>query len=163
MSFLTYNKTSKAFDIYGQITDFSKPYIYYFRASPFDPYLFRSNAYLNGTEVFSDTIKFQFVRPSTTSINQVKRDNPRFRIYPNPSVDQVRIAANEPVNENLNIKIMDIKGSTIRLISSHGVSRLNESILWDGRTSLGKRAESGIYIIQIDGITIHEKLKVILK
>lgn len=162
MSFLTYNKTAKSFDLYGQISDFSKPYIYYFRASPFDPYLFQTNAYNHGVEVFSDTIKFQYVRPSTTAVNLIKKDDARFRTYPNPSSDQIRIVANQAINEPVNVKVVNLKGELVRAIQVSGSIKQNDEISWNGRNSSGKKVTTGLYFIQIDGKTIHEKLKIVL-
>lgn len=162
MSFLTYNKTGKSFDLYSQISDFSKPYIYYFRASPFDPYLFQTNAYTNGVEVFSDTIKFQYVRPSTTAVNLIKKDDARFRTYPNPSSDQIRIVANQAINEPVNVKIVNLKGELVHRILLSGSIKQNEEISWNGRNYSGIKVTPGLYFIQIDGKTIHEKLKIIL-
>lgn len=162
MSFLTYSKAAKSFNLYSQIIDFSKPYIYYFRASPFDPYLFQTNAYANGVEVFSDTIKFQYVRPSTTAVNLIKKDNAWFRTYPNPSSEKIRIVANQAINEPVNVKIVNLKGELVHAIQLSGSIKQNEEISWNGRNSSGKKVAPGFYFIQIDGKTIHEKLKIVL-
>lgn len=162
MSFLTYSKTAKSFNLYSQITDFSKPYIYYFRASPYDPYLFQTNAYSNGVEVFSDTIKFQFVRPSTTTASLIKKDDAHFRTYPNPSSEKIKIVANQAINEPVIIKVLNLKGELVQAIQVSGLIKQNDEIRWNGRNSSGQKVTSGLYFIQIDGKTIHEKLKVIL-
>ena len=162
MSFLMFNKTAGSFDLYNQISDFSKPYIYYFRASPFDPYLFQTNAYANGVEVFSDTIKFKYVRPSTTAVNLIKKDEVRFRTYPNPSSGKIRIVANQAIHEPLNVKVVNLNGELVHTFQVPATISQNDEISWNGKDSSGKKVTPGFYFIQIDGKTIHEKVKIIL-
>jgi lysophospholipase L1-like esterase len=162
MSFLTYDKIAKSFNVSTMIKDPTAPFSDYFRASPLAPYFFKTNAYNNGVEVFSDTIKFQYVRPSTTGVNLIKKDDAQFRVYPNPSTDQIRIVANRNINEPVNIKIVNLKGELVQHIPLSGSIKQNEEISWNGRNSSGRKVTPGFYFIQIDGKTIHEKLKIIL-
>jgi hypothetical protein len=66
------------------------------------------------------------------------------KAYPNPFTGSTTINIPSSTEKNFQIKIYDITGTLIRTLP------INERT-WDGRISQGKVAQSGIYILKIDG------------
>ena len=161
MSLLRFNKTTKAFDAASFVKDFSVPYIFNFIGTMGAQYIFMSNSYSNGTDVYSDTTSFTFKIP-TENIYLKQVDNTYFQAFPVPSSGQIKIIANREINESVRINVMGMKGELIENIHPQGPINKNEVIVWKGSGSLGKKPSPGIYFIQIEGKTIHENLKVVL-
>lgn len=161
MSFLYYNKTNKVFDVYNMTKDLSVPITYKLKGALNTQYLFMSNAYSDGTEVFSDTISLKFTSP-TFSANLNRVDNDHFQVFPNPSSGSVEIVANREINESVSVNVLGIKGELIETIHIYGPMNKNEAMVWKGTGSSGKKPVPGIYFITIEGNTIHENLKVVL-
>jgi len=161
MSFLKYSTYSKSFDILSTIKDFSTPYAYKFKASMANQYIYMTSAYSNGVDVFSDSIKFKFA--FLTSLPNLKQPNESyFQVFPNPGVDQIRIIAKQQINEKVTVRIIGIKGEIIETIHTQGALSKNQELVWKRTNSSGNKPGSGIYFINIDGITIHENMKVVV-
>ncbi len=161
MSIWRYSTFSKVFEVITTIKDFTKPYTYKFTASVNKQYSFRTSAYFDGVDVLSDTINLKF--GDLTALTNLETTNHGiFRVFPVPASGQLRIIANQNVNEPVTIKAYGIKGELIETILSNRKINKNEAIVWKGTNSSGKNAGSGIYFIQIEGQTIHENIKVIV-
>jgi hypothetical protein len=78
--------------------------------------------------------------------NNVKDDNSRFNIYPNPSNSMIKITFDAALSASLAIDIFDILGRAI--YSRKGYSGIKQ-INWDLRTDDGKEVISGIYFVRI--------------
>lgn len=161
MSFYTFNKTAKVFELNKSVEDFTKPFTYDYRASSPDPYFFMTNAYTNGIEVFSDTTKVKHVR-STTEVNPIRTENTIFQVYPNPATGAVRISARQPVSEPFQISIFNAGGKLVITLTTTGILAKNQEIIWNRTNDSGSKVTSGMYFIRIEGKTIHENLKVTL-
>ncbi len=156
INFLKYSASSKVFDILNTVKDFSKPYAYNFKAAPNNQYIYRTSAYSNGVDVYSDTIKFKFA--NLTSLPNLKQpDKNYFQIFPNPSTDQIRIVAKQQINENVTVKILGMKGELIEIIHPQSSIKQGEAIMWKS-----SGIHSGMYFIIIEGKSIHQNLKVVM-
>ena len=160
-SFLIYSKYTKSFEYSSFAKDPLIPFAYKFKGSLNNQYIYMTNAYSNGVEVYSDSIKLKFVTTPTV-LQTLPMNESKFQIFPVPASGQLRIIANQNVNEPVTIKAYGIKGELIETILSNRKINKNEAIVWKGTNSSGKNDGSGIYFIQIEGQTIHENIKVIV-
>jgi lysophospholipase L1-like esterase len=161
ISFLIYSKFYKAFDYSTFAKDALVPFSYKFKATMNNQYIYMTDAYSNGIEVYSDTIKLKFANP-TFLANPKRTDQDYFQVFPNPSGNQIRIVAMQPINEKVTIKILGMKGELIGTIPTQRSMNKNEELVWKGADSYSKKLVSGIYFISIDGPTIHENMKVLV-
>ena len=161
MSFLFYNKINSIFDVYSMTKDYSTPLTYKLKGSLNTQYLYMTNAYKDGVEVFSDTIRLKFASP-VTGITQNRTDEYHFQVFPNPSSGQIKIIANQAINESVTIKVFAINGELIETIHPQGFINGNQEIFWNGTYPSGKKPVPSIYFINIEGRTIHENLKVVI-
>jgi lysophospholipase L1-like esterase len=157
MSIFKYNTTTKIFDAITTIKDFTTPYAYKFKATMNNRYVYMTSAYSNGVDVYSDTIKLKFVN-LTSLANLNRTDAYHFQIFPNPSTGQIKVVANQEINESVTVKILGMKGELIGTIHPSGKIKQHEVMIYE----LGSKPVPGIYFIQMEGKTIHENMKVVV-
>ena len=161
MSFFTFNKSTNTSALYKTITDVTEQLVYQYRAPSPDPVLFMTNAYKDGTEIYSDTTKIKHVRPAT-SVATPNNTISKFQVFPNPSSGEIRIVSDADISEPVNIKVQDIKGNLVQTFDFNKSETGTRQIIWNGENTSGKKVTPGIYFIQIGGKTIHENLKVMI-
>lgn len=86
-----------------------------------------------------------------TAARQPDLESSRLRTWPTPSSGVLEIAFTLESTEEVAVKVFDVRGRCMRILSDRrrwtvGVHRLT----WDGRTSAGTAAPSGVYLVQLD-------------
>jgi lysophospholipase L1-like esterase len=159
MSIWRYNTTSKNFDAINTIKDFTKPYTYKFTASVNRQYRYRTSAYLDGTDVFSDTISLKFGDLTNLAVIE-KSTNDNFSVITSPSSNQIKLVAKQTINEKLSIKIYDINGQLLGTIPTPNSINTKDELIWSTNIKGSKNTVSGIVLINIEGQNIWENIKV---
>jgi hypothetical protein len=104
-----------------------------------------------------------------TSVNDPKYDFPKgfqlFQNYPNPFNPRTTISFNLQGSANVSLIIYDEMGREIRrLIDNERGASGEHKVLWDGKTSSGKSASSGVYYYRIvSGSTSLVRSMILLK
>lgn len=73
-----------------------------------------------------------------------------FYLYPNPSSGKTTILYSVPKLSNVSIKIYDVSGSLIKIISDDAVEPGHHKLNWDGLTDRGLKVSSGIYFLKFE-------------
>ncbi len=73
--------------------------------------------------------------------------------YPNPFNPRTTIAFHLFTKRRIRLSVYDIYGRTVRTLLDASMNPGNHSVVWDGETSDGKSASSGVYFyaLEIDG------------
>jgi len=92
-------------------------------------------------ELPSDTVLFyNWVNGISTDVNNIKKDNSDFSIYPNPAHNSIVIMNNKLQTTNKKIEILDITGKVVRQFFKHDTQNLRFDV---------STLNNGIYFIKI--------------
>ena len=72
-----------------------------------------------------------------------------FNNYPNPFNPATRIRYDLPNTRNVNIKIFDLLGRTVRSFELKNKVAGRHTFIWEGRNSFGERVSTGVYFMQL--------------
>jgi hypothetical protein len=78
-----------------------------------------------------------------------RKDQLTVEAYPNPFHTLITIRYNVPADERIRIRIYDINGKLVRILSDEKHKRNVYSIHWDGKDTRGKMVTDGIYFCNI--------------
>ncbi len=70
-------------------------------------------------------------------------------IWPNPANPQVTIAYNAPRGAQVSVRVVDLRGRLIRTLSAEAGTGASQRLTWNGREDSGRRAASGLYLVQV--------------
>ncbi len=110
--------------------------------------------YSIGWENLLTTVKDELKPPSAVLL---------FTNFPNPFNPATNIRFNLTQSTDINLKIYDISGRTIRtLVRNTKMSAGRHDLQWDGATDQGKPATSGVYFCQISSPQFNKTIKMML-
>lgn len=78
------------------------------------------------------------------------RDLARLEVYPNPVTSVAHLWVQLPGGFKASLKIFDITGRLIRVLSSN-LSSKREEVVWDGKDGWGRSVPSGVYLCRLEG------------
>jgi len=81
-----------------------------------------------------------------TEIDDIKSNNPKIGVYPNPFNNEVKIDFNLSKEQNINISIYNINGQLIKTVLNKKVLQGKYTVKWDGTNNSDQRMEYGIYL-----------------
>ena len=73
--------------------------------------------------------------------------------YPNPFNPLTTVPFELPVAEHVRIRILDMRGVTVRSLMDRRVEAGRHEIVWDGKDDAGRRMPSGLYLIHMQAGT----------
>ncbi|MBN2830592.1 MAG: T9SS type A sorting domain-containing protein, partial [Candidatus Cloacimonetes bacterium] len=121
-----------------------------------DDMLFTVNG-INGVSILQlDTI--------TPSNEEVFENQPQLFIsnYPNPFNPETTISYTLPTNQNVSLKIYNLRGQLVRELVKERQAEGSQSIIWDGKDEKGKVVASGLYLSRISTDNKQETHKMLL-
>ena len=78
-------------------------------------------------------------------------DNGISGVYPNPFEDELHINYSISADANVKIVVLDLQGRIVANLKAHGHhSKGSHTVKWNGLTSGGRKAGSGIYIVVLE-------------
>jgi glutathione peroxidase len=110
--------------------------------------------YSSNTRPFNQAIINWITTPSTSSINE--KHTSSFQLLENPVVGQIHIQARQKISHKIAYQLVDAQGKTV----------LNGDFLPSSNTSLSLDVQTlpnGFYYLQLQGESIHENFKIVLK
>ncbi len=81
--------------------------------------------------------------------------------YPNPSRDQLNLVLQSPENVLLRFQIYDVLGRRVREFETTQNQKSWKQVVWDGRDAQGKLVSKGIYIVQVQAVSMKGPRKVL--
>ena len=72
-----------------------------------------------------------------------------FNNYPNPFNPVTRIRYDLPDTRDVNIKIFDLLGRTVKSFELKNIAAGRHTFTWEGRNSFGEQASTGVYFMQL--------------
>ena len=69
--------------------------------------------------------------------------------FPNPFHTQTQIGFSLPYDENVQLKIYDIRGELINTLLNVKLPAGQHTILWNGRSANGKQVTPGVYLYML--------------
>lgn len=83
--------------------------------------------------------------------------------YPNPANPQTTILFDVPRSTNLRLTIYDVTGRSVKTLAAGAFAAGRHEVVWDGRTSSGERAATGMYFYRLEaaGFTLTRQLMLV--
>ena len=72
-------------------------------------------------------------------------------VYPNPSSGEVTVEVAVPETMLLQVELFNVLGQQVGLLHSGELAPGVHELRWDGRTSSGAAAASGVYLVRLTG------------
>ena len=82
--------------------------------------------------------------------------------YPNPFNSSTQFLINLPIDEEVNFRLYDILGRSVKNIHSGALSAGNHRFSWNGKNDTGYLVSSGIYYATFSTPTFHKTIKLTL-
>ncbi|MFO8145026.1 MAG: T9SS type A sorting domain-containing protein [Candidatus Syntrophosphaera sp.] len=77
--------------------------------------------------------------------------SPRFTgCSPNPFNPSINISFSLPTTGRARLAVYDLRGRKIRVLADDELTAAEHSVVWDGKTTEGKTAPSGVYILKLE-------------
>ncbi|MCF7911399.1 MAG: T9SS type A sorting domain-containing protein [Candidatus Cloacimonetes bacterium] len=70
-------------------------------------------------------------------------------IYPNPFNPETQITFNLPEAEQVNISVYNLKGQLVKILTNEILPSGNNTLIWDGRNTTGRKVSSGVYLLRL--------------
>lgn len=71
------------------------------------------------------------------------------RCYPNPFRESVELILSSPLEDSPTLKIFDIHGRLVKMISDYSQIETGTKFIWDGKNQIGSTSPSGVYLFSI--------------
>jgi len=71
------------------------------------------------------------------------------RAYPNPSFGGVRLRFSLPSTAHVSLRILDVTGRTVRVLTDADLPAGEHIEHWDGASSRGAPAPAGVYFVEL--------------
>jgi flagellar hook assembly protein FlgD len=100
------------------------------------------------------------VDPSVKANNIITESN--IKISPNPFDESLRINLNLPYTSEVNVRIVNLQGSTVTTIANEKLPIGSHTFYWDGKGTNNQNISSGVYLIVITdkyGVTTLKAIK----
>jgi hypothetical protein len=81
---------------------------------------------------------------------------------PNPFRTMAKIAFDLPEPAHVSVRVFDVQGSLVRVLTDQDWPGGGHSLTWDGATDTGRAAEPGIYFVRFDAGSYTATEKVML-
>ena len=96
--------------------------------------------------------------PTTGVANKLNSawNNLSTSVYPNPFNDEVTFSCDLPEAGEIQIKIYNISGQLLKVLSSGSQSNGKYSVKWDGTNNNGTKLNPGLYVSQISLLAKHK-------
>jgi len=117
---------------------------------------FYASAFLNGTELISDSLSVIFEKAVLVSVPELENES-EISVYPNPFTEEVSIDIASLNWSDCKVTILNMEGKLIKTIyPSKG-----EMIKWNGTNMSGSKVDSGIYSCRIESGKLVRSVNVI--
>ena len=101
-----------------------------------------------------DTLPLQLLVGDQTFVNSAaeRPDELAFgAVYPNPSGGEVTLEVEVPEQMHVEVALYNVLGQQVGLLHSGELAPGAHELRWDGRTSTGAEAASGVYLLRLTG------------
>ena len=71
------------------------------------------------------------------------------RVHPNPFRNAVELTVEAGVAGTQDLRVLDLLGRTVRILSADGAPAGVRHVVWDGRNESGAQVPAGIYLVQL--------------
>lgn len=71
-------------------------------------------------------------------------------VRPNPTLEGVTVKFALPEEATVSLRIYDVRGALVKVVSSGRIESGTHSITWDGRNQYGERVASGVYFVRLE-------------
>ena len=100
--------------------------------------------------------------PPTSSEEQEALVYRAFPGSPNPFAKRTRIRFTIPTGQHVRAGVYDVLGRRVATLLHEYCPAGQHSVYWDGTSSAGRRAASGVYWCQLQAGAWHERIRVVL-
>lgn len=104
-------------------------------------------------EIMNADVKTTEVFKLNNKVNRDKEMVPlvdKFKIYPNPFEDEVKISFNSNAYGLLNIKIYDLQGKLVKQVYQGKSLKGENNYKWDGKNDSNQNVAEGMYVIKVE-------------
>jgi len=109
------------------------------------------NDTLTNTTAASNDLFIAKLYSTTVGINEIPENGNAFNVYPNPSYSLATIYFSLSGTENVSIRIFDIAGRLVKVLSEKSLEKGSHQIEWNV-----KETNAGIYFLKLETGTISE-------
>lgn len=93
--------------------------------------------------------KFVLIEPSSVE-EELPTDYKVYQNYPNPFNPETNIQVDLPAGTYLTIKVYDILGNLVSVITENEITAGKQNFTWNGNRDSGEKCASGLYLYKVD-------------